>query len=70
MKSLYKVEKLKKLGEVEGKGGFAECPIFPLYYNKELDKMITSSAPLWTLQVTDCFVSLHIYRREDVITFK
>jgi hypothetical protein len=70
MKSLYKVEKLKKLGEVEGKGGFAECLRFPMRYDRGLGKMITSSVPLWTLQVTNCFVSLHIYRREDVITFK
>ena len=70
MKSLYKVEKLKKLGEVEGKGGFAECLRFPIHYDRGLGKMITSSTPLWTLQVTNCFVSLHIHRRKDVITFK
>lgn len=57
MKSLYKVEKLERLGGIRGKGGFAECLRFPLYYNEELDKMITSSAPLWALQVTNCFVS-------------
>lgn len=70
MKSLYKVERLKKLGEVKGKSGFAECLRFPIYYDRGLGKMTTSSTPLWTLQVTNCFVSLHIYRREDVITFK
>ena len=70
MKSLYKVEKLERLGSIIGKGGFAECLRFPMRYDRGLSKMITSSVPLWTLQVTNCFVSLHIYRREDVITFK
>lgn len=70
MKSLYKVEELERLGNIIGKGGFAECLRFPMYYDRELGKMITSSTPLWTLQVTNCFVSLHIHRRKDVIIFK
>ena len=70
MKSLYQVEKLERLGSIRGRSDFAECLRFPIHYDRGLGKMITSSTPLWTLQVTNCFVSLHIHRREGVITFK
>jgi hypothetical protein len=70
MKSLYKVEKLMKLGGVEGNDGFEEYLRFPMRYDRGLGKMITSSVPLWTLQVTNCFVPLHVCRKEGVITFK